>query len=155
MGYVLATDTAAVNRIITQYGGPILPADLKLAWSFKPYEPDTSYQGPERFELIALRTSYTSGDRKTAMTGESIEKASSENSKKMGYLVNVRFNDEGARVLSRLTSQNIGKHIAFVVKDKVYSYPQVMNRVDGGRVQITGNFTEEEAHALVDFIYGK
>ena len=146
VGYVLPADTAAVDSIITQYGSRILPLDLKLAWS-KSY----SHIVPECYELVALRTS----NRLPAITGEYIEKATSEYDKMMGYVVTLEFTDEGSRIFSRVTDANIGKSIAFVVKGKVYCYPRVNAHVDGGRVQITGDFTEEEANGLVDFIYGK
>jgi len=150
VGYVLPADTAAVDSIITQYGER-LPSDLKLAWSFKPVDRGSSYQGPESYELIALRTS----NGQPAMSGKYIEKATSEYDEIMGCLVTLKFTDEGSRIFSRVTKANIGKSIAFVVKDKVYCYPIVNLQVDSGRVQITGNFTEEDANGLVDFIYGK
>lgn len=152
VGYVLPADTAAVDSIIAQYGSRLLPANLKLAWSFKPVDRGLFYfQGPECYELIALRTS----NGQPAMSGEYIEKATSEYDEIMGCLVTLKFTDEGSRIFSRVTDANIGKNIAFVVKDKVYCYPMVNAQVDGGRVQITGNFTEKEANGLVDFIYGK
>ena len=152
VGYVLPADTAAVDSIIAQYGSRLLPANLKLAWSFKPVDRGLFYfQGPECYELIALRTS----NGQPAMSGEYIEKATSEYDEIMGCLVTLKFTDEGSRIFSRVTDANIGKNIAFVVKDKVYCYPMVNAQVDGGLVQITGNFTEEEANGLVDFIYGK
>jgi len=89
------------------------------------------------------------------MSGEYIEKATSECDEIMGCLVTLKFTVEGSRIFSRVTRANIGKSIAFVVKDKVYCYPMVNLQVDGGSVQITGDFTEEEAKGLVDFIYGK
>lgn len=146
VGCVLPADTAAVDSIITQYGSGILPLDLKLAWSKK-----YSHLVPECYELIALRTS----NGQPAMSGEYIEKATSEYDKIMGCLVTLKFTDEGSRIFSRVTDANIGKNIAFVVKGKVYCYPMVNLQVDGGSVQITGNFTEEDANGLVDFIYGK
>lgn len=152
VGYVLPADTAAVDSIIAQYGSRLLPANLKLAWSFKPVDRGLFYfQGPERYELIALRT--TQGI--PAMTGEYIDEATSEYDEITGCVANLQFTDAGSRLFSRLTGAQIGKNIALVVKGKVYCYPMVNAQVDGGRVQITGNFTEEDANGLVDFIYGK
>jgi hypothetical protein len=150
VGYVLPADTVAVDSIFAQYGDR-LPADLKLVWSFKPVDRSYSHQGLESYELIALRTM----QGLPAMTGEYIDEATSEYDKMMGYVVNLKFTDAGSSIFSRLTGAHIGKSIAIVVKDKVYCYPMVNAQVDGGLVQITGNFTEEEANGLVDFIYGK
>lgn len=150
VGYVLPADTAAVDSIVARYYGEFMPQNLKLAWSFKPVDGGPSYQGPERYELIALRTS----NGQPAITGK-IEKATSECDNIKGNVVTLGLTPEGSRIFSLVTKANIGKNIALVVKGKVYSYPMVMAQVDGGSVGISGNFTEEEANGLVDFIYGK
>ena len=150
VGYVLPADTVAVDSIFAQYGDR-LPADLKLVWSFKPVDRSYSHQGLESYELIALRTM----QGLPAMTGEYIDEATSEYDEITGCVANLQFTDAGSRLFSRLTGAQIGKNIALVVKGKVYCYPMVNAQVDGGRVQITGNFTEEDANGLVDFIYGK
>lgn len=43
-----------------------------------------------------------------------------------------------------LTRRNIGRPIAIVIDGKIYSFPTVNEPIDGGRSQITGNFTEAE-----------
>ncbi|MBQ4367185.1 MAG: protein translocase subunit SecD, partial [Muribaculaceae bacterium] len=61
-------------------------------------------------------------------------------------------NDEGARQWSRITGQNIGKAIAIVLDDQVYSFPNVNSQIDGGRSQISGRFTVEEASDLANVL---
>lgn len=62
------------------------------------------------------------------------------------------MNDEGARQWSRITGQNIGKAIAIVLDDQVYSFPNVNSQIDGGRSQISGRFTVEEAGDLANVL---
>ena len=55
------------------------------------------------------------------------------------------MNAEGAKAWARLTKENIGKAVAIVLDDMVYSAPNVQVEITGGRSQITGHFTPEEA----------
>ena len=151
IGHSLAEDTARVNSIITQYGAKFLPQDLKLAWTIKPYKPYRDFQGPECYELIALKAL----DGKPYMTGESIVSAMKETTPDGQYCMSFRFDDLGTQQFSQLTARNINRYLATVIKGKVYSYPMVMCQVENGNVQVAGNFTEEEINDLIGFIYGK
>jgi len=143
VGMATAGDTAAINAIIhSQLARTNLPADLKLCWSVK---------GDERtntFELVALRTV----NGQPVLNGDVVTSASSEFDNMRGQTVNMRMNDEGARQWSRVTGQNIGKAIAIVLDDQVYSFPNVNAQIDGGSSEITGNFTVEEAGDLANVL---
>ena len=64
-------------------------------------------------------------------------------------LVLLQFNDEGSKIFEDLTSRNIGKPLAIYIDGLPISAPIVQETISGGRAQITGNFTIEEAKALV------
>ena len=64
----------------------------------------------------------------------------------------MEMNDEGAQQWSKLTGDNINRAIAIVLDDQVYSYPNVNTKIDGGRSQITGNFSVEEANDLANVL---
>src|ERR1019366_1112092 len=51
-----------------------------------------------------------------------------------------------------LTKDNIGKSIAIVLDNSVYSFPTVQGEIAGGTSSITGNFTIEEADDLVNIL---
>ena len=146
VGYVPASDTAKVNAIIhSPIAKTILPADLKLAWTVKP---EKLQNGAEAFQLIALRTV----NNQPVLTGDVVTKATSEFDNMQGQVVSMTMNDEGARQWSRITGQNIGHAIAIVLDDQVYSYPNVNSQIDGGRSQISGHFTVEEAGDLANVL---
>ncbi len=146
VGYVLATDTADVNRIIqSPIAKTTLPADLKLAWTVKP---EAAQNGREMFQLVALRTV----NGQPVLNGDVVTRASSEFDNLQGQVVSMRMNDEGARQWSRITGQNIGKAIAIVLDDQVYSFPNVNSQIDGGSSQISGRFTLEEANDLANVL---
>jgi len=62
--------------------------------------------------------------------------------------VGIEFNSEGARIFDKITAENVGKRLAIVLDNTVYSAPVVKERISGGRASITGGFTMEEAKDL-------
>jgi preprotein translocase subunit SecD len=62
--------------------------------------------------------------------------------------VSIEFDREGARRFERITSENVGKRLAIVLDNTVYSAPVIRERIAGGQAQITGSFTFEEASDL-------
>jgi len=57
------------------------------------------------------------------------------------------LNSQGAQIFGDFTGKNVGKRLAIVVDNKVYSAPVIQERIGGGSGQITvGN--PEEAHVL-------
>jgi protein-export membrane protein SecD len=62
--------------------------------------------------------------------------------------VTLEFNEEGAKIFEDLTQRNIGKHLAIFIDQKMISSPVVREKISGGKAQITGRFTVEEAKEL-------
>jgi preprotein translocase subunit SecD len=60
----------------------------------------------------------------------------------------IEFNSEGARLFEKITGENVGKRIAIVLDNTVYSAPVVKERISGGKAQISGSFTMDEAKDL-------
>jgi preprotein translocase subunit SecD len=63
-------------------------------------------------------------------------------------VINFSLNGQGAKVFGDFTAVSVGKRMAVVLDDKVYSAPNIRERIGGGRVQISGSFRIEEAHDL-------
>lgn len=86
---------------------------------------------------------------KSLMTGASIEKAEVQIGDRFGQPhVAIEFNSQGAKDFDRITAENVKKRLAIVLDDVVYSAPVIQERISGGKAQITGNFTDEEARDL-------
>ncbi|PIR89309.1 MAG: protein translocase subunit SecD [Candidatus Harrisonbacteria bacterium CG10_big_fil_rev_8_21_14_0_10_40_38] len=64
-------------------------------------------------------------------------------------VISLVFNDEGATIFENLTERNVGRQLAVFVDDNVITAPVVQEKITGGRAQITGDFTREEASLLV------
>lgn len=62
--------------------------------------------------------------------------------------VAIDFNAAGAKRFDQITAANVGKRMAIVLDDTVYSAPTIRERISGGSAQISGAFTEQEATDL-------
>ncbi|MBT9151266.1 MAG: hypothetical protein DDT40_01454 [candidate division WS2 bacterium] len=85
----------------------------------------------------------------TILTGKYLKKA------ELGFdqtaftpLVLIEFNKEGSKIFEELTEKNLGKVLAIYIDNVPISMPIVQSKISGGRAQITGNFTVEEARSL-------
>jgi preprotein translocase subunit SecD len=58
------------------------------------------------------------------------------------------FDARGARLFERITGENVGRRLAIILDDRVYSAPVIKDRIAGGSAVIEGWFTPEEAHEL-------
>lgn len=60
-------------------------------------------------------------------------------------VINFTLNAEGSKKFADYTGANVGKRLAIVLDNKVYSAPSINERIGGGSGQISGAFTQEEA----------
>ena len=141
VGSVSKLDTAAVNFLLERYKD-LFPADVRFKWGFKPIDQRETY-----FQLFALK-----GDgskRGPALGGDVVTNARADQGQQgSAWEVTMTMNSAGASRWSTITGAEIGKSIAIVLDNYVYSAPTVNGRIDGGRSSITGNFTPQEAQDL-------
>ncbi len=101
-------------------------------------------------ERTARGESKTPLEEKTVLTGQYITDARVEIDSRGfgGSHISLEFDPQGARMFERLTEANVGRQLAIVLDGVVYSAPQIKERISGGKAQITGGFTDEEAKVL-------
>lgn len=155
LGIANAKDREAIDALLaTPEAKQYLPSNLKLRWSVKPtpvnFNDTVTKQERQidTYQLIALRT--TNGQ--PVLDGSCVISASSDFDQMQGNVVSMTMNSEGARDWARITQRNIGHPVAIVLDDLVYSYPNINTAIEGGRSQITGNFTIEEAQDLANVL---
>ncbi len=83
-----------------------------------------------------------------ALTGDVLQDARVNYTEFSEVYVGVTFDSKGAKEFGRITSANVGKFMAIVLDGTVYSAPRINEPILGGRAQITGNFTTDEANDL-------
>lgn len=64
--------------------------------------------------------------------------------------VSLEFNEEGAELFADITERNVGRPLAIFLDNQLIEMPTVQERIPGGRAQITGGYTYDEAKAMVE-----
>ncbi len=82
------------------------------------------------------------------ITGSMIKKAYVSFGQAGQPQVSFELNSKGAKIFAQFTGSHIGKRLAIVLDNVIYSAPVIQTRIDGGRGVITGNFTLKQAHDL-------
>ena len=149
VGVAMAKDMDKISEYLNmKQVKELLPRNLSLKWSVKAIDEKEQY-----FELYALKTSNRDGS--PALGGDVVTDANADFVQQVGrseQMVNMVMNAEGAKAWARLTKENIGNQIAIVLDEMVYSAPNVNDEITGGRSQITGHFTPEEAKDLANVL---
>ena len=150
VGMAQVKDTAAINQMLAETRN-LFPRNLKLAWTVKPES--LSGNDGEKVEVLDLVALKMSRDNKCALGGEVITDARQDYGQGNQVEVTIQMNPEGAKAWKRLTGENIGKQIAIVLDDYVYSYPVVNGEIPNGRSSISGGgMTIEEAQDLANIL---
>lgn len=127
----------------------VLPNDVIFRWSVKAVDENEQY-----YQLYALKV--TNRDGSPALGGDVVTDANAdfaqERMSRAEQVVSMTMNAEGAKAWARLTKENIGKSVAIVLDDLVYSAPTVQVEITGGQSQITGDFTIQEAKDLANVL---
>ena len=149
VGIAQAKDMEKINEYLNmKQVKEVLPRNLALKWGVKAIDEREQF-----FELYALKV--TNRDGSPALGGDVVTDANADFMQQAGrteQMVNMVMNAEGAKEWARLTKENIGHQIAIVLDEMVYSAPRVNDEITGGRSQITGNFTPEEAKDLANVL---
>jgi SecD/SecF fusion protein len=144
-GMARLADTSSINYILREAAKKNVydsKREVKFMWGNKP---DTA-------DFIALYAiEVTTKDGSPLLDGGCITDASHDVGNQ-GNEVNMKMNSTGAREWKRITGENVGRCIAIVLDDQVYSAPNVNGEIAGGRSQITGRFTIEEAQDLANVL---
>ncbi len=145
VGYAEEQDTARVNELMNvEEVTRMLPRNTTFLWSAntQPY----TQGGEEVFTLYGVRTD-------VEMTGDVIEEASVQFDPSTNVPeVSMTMNPEGTRDWARITGANIGKPVAIVLDGFIYTYPNVITKINNGRSSITGVENVQEADDLVNIL---
>ena len=147
LGVAEIKDTAKVMNYFRMASEKrLIPYSLRPVWCIKPMDKAGLY-----VQLIALNCARRDG--KAPLGGSVITDARADYSQfGSSAEVSMEMNQEGAKKWADLTKKNINKSVAIVLDGFVYSFPNVNCEITGGRSQITGNFTMEEAKDLANVL---
>ncbi|MBR4506316.1 MAG: protein translocase subunit SecDF [Bacteroidales bacterium] len=148
VGLAAGRDRAAIDDMLAKAAAKKIydTRSLKFLWSAKP----DNHFGGDVYTLYAIKI--TSRDGSAPLGGDCISDARQDFSNIGGNEISMTMKPEGANIWKNLTGQNVGKFIAIVLDDQVYSAPRVNGEIAGGRSSITGDFTLEEAKDLANIL---
>jgi len=151
------------DRLIVELAGVIDPAEAVRQIGQTPFLEFKEQRTEEETERILARQREIEEEiedrylifedpffKPTPLTGRYLKRA------ELGFdpiahhrpLVLLQFDSEGAKIFEELTARNIGRILAIYIDGVPISLPMVQEKISGGRAQITGQFTIEEAREL-------
>lgn len=147
VGYAAIQDTAGINIILKSAKEKGMWGGFKLLWMAKPEVRETE---EEVLGLICIRDTENGSPQ---LGGEHVNNAVADfDNYSHEPIVLINMNSEGAKKWARLTRDEIGNEIAMTLDDYVLTAPRVNDQITGGRTQITGNFTVDEARDLATML---
>ncbi|MBT8318315.1 MAG: protein translocase subunit SecDF, partial [Lutibacter sp.] len=156
IGTAKVADTSRVNSYLARKDvRAVLSNDMKYAkflWDSKPFSSTITATG-ESVELIYLYGIKSNRADVAPIEGDVIEDASQEYGQTGKPEVSMTMNATGSRQWSKMTTENVGKFVAVVLDDYVYTAPSVTTAITTGRTSISGgSMTVEEAQDIANVL---
>lgn len=152
IGYAKLSDVAAVEKILKSkaarkaFGSKA--RSIRFVWDSKSFE---NTNGESILQLYALNTK---GRDNSVLSGERVVQSyPTPNPSGNGFAVSLSMDQEGARIWKKMTTDNVGRQVAVVLDNKVYSAPNVNEPIPNGNTSISGGFEEvTEAKDLANIL---
>ena len=118
-------------------------------------------KAPAGYELMSALETYKNKSelryyyvsKEIEMDGRNIKEAYPDKDQ-WGLKINLSFNAKGAEDFARVTRRNVGRQLAIVLDGRLYCAPNIREAITGGRAQISGSFTEDEAETIAYALTG-
>lgn len=148
IGYAAIADTGKINAYFRmQKIKSIFKPYTRFFWTFKAVDKEET-----TVQLVAIDGSRERG--KAALSGDIITEARKvfDQQGSGSPQISMSMTSDAAIAWKHLTKDNIGKSVAIVLDNSVYSFPTVQGEIAGGTSSITGNFSIEEADDLINIL---
>ncbi len=130
-------DTAQVNKLLgMREVRTLLPANLRYVKFLWDYKANPSTDG--KSEVIGLYAIKSNRTDTAPIEGDVIVDAAQVFDQLNNPEVSMTMNSSGTKLWSKMTSDNVGKFVAVVLDDYVYTAPSVNTPITGGRTSISG-----------------
>ncbi len=148
IGFVTIENRGKVDQILAREDiKRLFPEDLKFMWSSDVEKIDKK----TGYFLYAIKVP---ANGKARVGGRDIESAAPDINQNGVRTVTLKMTSEGSEKWALMTSENINRSIAITMDNVVFSAPNVMNAIQGGNTEITGNFSFEDATKLAGLLNG-
>ena len=144
VGRVLKKDTAKLNRYLAMdVVKNKLPPNTRLVFS----------ADDKKDPVLAVYAIKVPPGGIAKLEGDNVTNARKEPNQLSGkWAVTMEMTLTGSHIWKEMTGRNVGKFVAVVLDDKVYSCPRVMGEIPSGNTEIAGNFTPEQAGDLANIL---
>jgi SecD/SecF fusion protein len=143
------------NILATEAYQAVLANNVKVAYSAKPMDVDANGKevaNSDEYYVYFLKKD-RDGNAALASGDENIIEDARENTNQTGQIeVVMQMTPAAATRWAQVTGANVGKYIAIVLDNRVYSAPVVNQKITGGNSQISGNFDIREAQDLANVL---
>jgi len=148
LGFAMEKDVYKVDSILAIPGiAQLFPADLEFMWSLNPEKMENTQR---LYHLYAVKVP---AGNKARIDGRHIVEAVPDMDNRTGHMIiNINMTKDGTFEWELMTRDNINRCIAITLDKKVISCPLVMMAIAGGKTQISGNFSVDEAKNIADQI---
>ena len=62
--------------------------------------------------------------------------------------IEITLSDEGRKRFAEITRENVGGRLAIIIEGRLYCAPTIKTEIPGGKVEISGSFSKDEANVL-------
>ena len=149
LGYIAGRDTSLFNEYMNiESVKSQFPGNVKIVFGI----PEVNEKGV-RSDIVAIYALKTiDGSDKAKLEGDGVQQASQDYDDRGRPAIKMLMTKQGERIWGDLTTENVGKPIAIVLDNVVYSAPNVINPITTGNSEISGSFSLEEAQDLANIL---
>lgn len=149
LGYIAARDTATFSEYMSiESVKSQFPGNVKIAFGV----PELNDKGQKSDILPVYGLKTIEGSDKARLEGDAVQQASQDYDDRGRPAIKMAMTKQGERIWGEFTTNNVGRAIAIVLDNVVYSAPNVINPITTGNTEISGNFTIEEAQDLANIL---
>ena len=149
LGFISIRDTSIFNEYLNIENVKMqFPANMKIVYGV-PEKNDKGLKS-DILPVYALKT--IEGSDKARLEGDGVQQALQDYDDRGRPAIKMVMTKQGERIWGEMTTDNVGKPIAIVLDNIVYSAPNVINPITTGTSEISGSFTIEEAQDLANIL---
>ena len=148
IGFVAKKDTAKLNAYLAL---PEVKSKFpsNLVFMYGKIEEDVDVKNKDIYPFYAVKTLENG---LSALEGDIVETASVGTNELGKIDIKMNMKSDATAIWAKMTQRNIGKPIAIVLDNTVYSAPNVNDAITTGSSSISGNYTIKTAQDLVDIL---
>lgn len=146
VGYIPAKDTGTLNDYLRMdIAKNKFPSNLVFMYG------KAELNDPKVKDILMLYAIKTLDNGQAELGGEGIS-ASQDYDERGRIAIKMNMDKAGTNIWAKMTARNVGKPIAVVLDNFVYSAPNVNEPITTGNSQIAGSYTVKEAQDLAEIL---